>query len=239
MKPRDQPEYALCQSHIPTSLGWKMHRGAPEKVCRFISLKSQWEPHLDWEGLIRILQGNGLLYWSTWVLMHLPQYGRPRQSRNDQQKGPFILRPFCGFWGNWIFILSSTAAITNIQHYNFPGGSESKESSAMQETWVLSLDQEDPLEKQMATHLSTLAWKIPWTEEPGRLQSMGSQRVRHDWATSLFFSLFRWLSCSQKRPSEVSVAPSALPLPWPKLCKVHVISAAEPKISDIKIYIYW
>ena len=44
---------------------------------------------------------------------------------------------------------------------------------------------EDPMEKEMATHSSTLAWKIPWTEEPGRLQSMGSQRVRHGWATSL------------------------------------------------------
>ena len=51
---------------------------------------------------------------------------------------------------------------------------------AMQKTWVQSLGWEDPLEKEMATHSSTLAWKIPWTEEPGRLQSMGSQRVGHD-----------------------------------------------------------
>ena len=51
---------------------------------------------------------------------------------------------------------------------------------AMKETWVQSLDQEDPLEKGMATHPSILAWRIPWTEEPGRLQSMGSQRVGHD-----------------------------------------------------------
>ena len=56
---------------------------------------------------------------------------------------------------------------------------------AMQETWVQSLGQEDPLEKEMATHFSTLAWKIPWMEEPGRLESMGSQRVGHDRATSL------------------------------------------------------
>ena len=48
---------------------------------------------------------------------------------------------------------------------------------AMQETWVQSLGWEDPLEKEMVTHSSTLAWKIPWTEKPGRLQSMGSQRV--------------------------------------------------------------
>ena len=49
-----------------------------------------------------------------------------------------------------------------------------------QEIWVQSLGREDPLEKEMATHSRLLAWKIPWTEEPGGLQSMGSQRVRHD-----------------------------------------------------------
>ena len=50
----------------------------------------------------------------------------------------------------------------------------------MQETWVQSLGQEDPLEKEMANHSSILAWRIPWTEEPGGLQSTGSQRVGHD-----------------------------------------------------------
>ena len=52
--------------------------------------------------------------------------------------------------------------------------------NAMWETWVQFLGQEDPLQKEMATHSSTLAWKIPWTEEVGRLQSMGSERVGHD-----------------------------------------------------------
>ena len=51
---------------------------------------------------------------------------------------------------------------------------------AMRETQVQFLGREDPLEKEMATHSSTFAWKIPWTEEPGRLQSMGSQRVGHN-----------------------------------------------------------
>ena len=51
---------------------------------------------------------------------------------------------------------------------------------AMQETWVRSLGQEDPMEKEMATHSSILAWRIPWTEQPGRLQSMGLQGVGHD-----------------------------------------------------------
>ena len=55
-----------------------------------------------------------------------------------------------------------------------------KRLSTMQETWVQSLGWEDLPEKEMATHSSILAWKIPWTEEPGRLQSMGLQRVEHD-----------------------------------------------------------
>ena len=65
-----------------------------------------------------------------------------------------------------------------------------KHLPAMQETQVQSLGREDPLEKEMATHSSTLAWKIPWIEKPCRLQSMGSQRVGHDWATSLHFTSF-------------------------------------------------
>ena len=55
-----------------------------------------------------------------------------------------------------------------------------KRLPAMWETWVRSLGQEDPLEKEMATHSSILAWRIPWTEEPGGLQSTGSQKVGHD-----------------------------------------------------------
>ena len=56
----------------------------------------------------------------------------------------------------------------------------------MQETRVSSLGREDPLEMEMATHSSILAWRIPWTDEPGGLQAVGSWRVGHDWATSLY-----------------------------------------------------
>ena len=63
---------------------------------------------------------------------------------------------------------------------DFPGGSDGKVSVYNVETWVRSLGLEDLLEKEMAIHSSTIAWKIPWTEEPGRLQSMGSQRVGHN-----------------------------------------------------------
>ena len=62
----------------------------------------------------------------------------------------------------------------------FPGGSVIKNLPAIQETNVQSLGQEDPLEKEMTIHSSILAWKIPWTEQLGGLQSMGSHRVRHD-----------------------------------------------------------
>ena len=65
----------------------------------------------------------------------------------------------------------------------FPHGSVVKNPPAMQETLVWSMGLEDCLEEEMATHSSILAWEIPWTEEPGGLQSLGLQRVRHDWVT--------------------------------------------------------
>ena len=68
-------------------------------------------------------------------------------------------------------------------------GSDSKESACNEDTWVLSQGQEDPPEKGMATHSSILAWRIPWTEEPGGLQSMESQRIRHNFVTLTFTSL--------------------------------------------------
>ena len=69
-------------------------------------------------------------------------------------------------------------------HYEgFSSGSVLNNLPSMQETWVQSLGQEDPLEKEMATHSSILAWRIPWTEKPARLQSIELQRVGHNQAT--------------------------------------------------------
>ena len=65
-----------------------------------------------------------------------------------------------------------------------------KNLPAILETWVWSMGWEDPLEKRMATHSSILAWRIPWTEESGGLQSMGSQRDRHSWVTDTFIFHF-------------------------------------------------
>ena len=76
-----------------------------------------------------------------------------------------------------------------------------KHLPAMQETWVWSLGREDSLEKEMAPHSSIVAWRIPWTEEPGGLQSTGSQRVGHDWVTSLSVgSIWNFLFCIPLEP---------------------------------------
>ena len=83
-----------------------------------------------------------------------------------------------------------------------------KHLPVMWETQDWPLGREDPLEKEMAPHSSTLAWKIPWMEEPGRLQSMGLQRVRHNWATSLSFKIISHFA--------LHLVPLLLPLtlPW-------------------------
>ena len=70
-----------------------------------------------------------------------------------------------------------------------PGSSDSKAFAGMRESQVRFLGWADPLEKEMAIHSSTLAWKIPWTEEPDRLQSMGSQRVGHKWSSGFPYFL--------------------------------------------------
>ena len=79
-------------------------------------------------------------------------------------------------------LISAVQLSDSVMHVypGFPGSSMVKNPPTMWETWVRSLGQEDPLEKEMATHSSILAWEIPWTEESGGLRSMGSQRVRHD-----------------------------------------------------------
>ena len=81
-------------------------------------------------------------------------------------------------WNSSLFIFF-TASLVAQSVKNLP---------AVQETRIWSLGWEDPLEKEMATHSSILAWKISWTKEPGGLQSMGSQRVGHDWATNTYYS---------------------------------------------------
>ena len=93
-----------------------------------------------------------------------------------------------------LFTLQTSLYLSNFSppapNIGFPVAQMVKNLPAMQETQVPSLGQEGPLEKEMATHSSILAWRIPWTEKPGGLQSIGLQRVGHDWATSL-----HWILC--------------------------------------------
>ena len=83
-----------------------------------------------------------------------------------------------------VWVLTSGPPRESLFSFNldkgFPSGSVVDNLSAMQETQFRTLDQEDPLEKKMATHSSNLAWRIPWTEESAGLRSIRSQRVRHD-----------------------------------------------------------
>ena len=87
-----------------------------------------------------------------------------------------------------IMVRNSNCFCTNIVgNQGFAGSTVAKNLPSIQETWVRSLGWEDPLEKEIATHSSILAWKFPWTEEPGGLQSMGSQRVGHNLASEHIF----------------------------------------------------
>ena len=105
--------------------------------------------------------------WETWV-------GKIPWRREQLPTPVSWLGEFHGLYSPWGHKESETT-----EQLSF-GLQMVKNLPAMQETWVQSQGQEDPLEKEMATHSSILAWRIPWTEEPGGLQSMGSQRVKHN-----------------------------------------------------------
>ena len=112
------------------------------------------------------------------------------------------------------------------------------------ETPVRSLGWEDPLVKEMATNSSTLAWKIPWTEEPGMLQSMGSQRVGHDWGTSLTRLVITFLPRSKRLLISRLQSPFAVILE-PRKIKSDTVSTVSPPIChevmgpDAMILVFW
>ena len=83
----------------------------------------------------------------------------------------------------------------SVESAGFPGGSDGKESTYYQETWVQSLCWEDPLQKGMSTHSNILAWRIAWTEETGGLEPMGSQRIGHCWITNIHTRSLQHFSC--------------------------------------------
>ena len=96
---------------------------------------------------------------------------------------------------NWSDSAAVAAASSTSRKGGFPGGSDGKESACNEGDMGSILGWEDPLEEGMTTHSSILAWRIPWTEEPRRLQSMGLQKVGHDWVTFIFTLFHRVKSC--------------------------------------------
>ena len=109
----------------------------------------------------------------------------PSNSKIKQLFCGLILRGNLPSIGSKIELILSKVSSKHI--LGFPGGSVGKESACNEETWVQSLGQEDPLEREMATDSTILVWRIPGTEEPGGLQSMRSQRIEHDWITPIFW----------------------------------------------------
>ena len=150
----------------------------------------------------------GTEFWKHWSLIILSPLKPMSTFFRDKNDFLFILEVFDVLSTSWS---------------GFPGGSVVKNLPAMQEiqeTWLWLLGREDPLKEGMATHSSILAWRIPWTEEPGGLQSMESQRVGHDWSdwahmqVNMMLTLMlitvdtcgdRWDLCTDPRPHLCSV----------------------------------
>ena len=129
------------------------------------------------------LSMSSVLCWGTELFMYVPPLAFPGGSAgkesicNEGDLGSIPGSGRCLGDGNSYPLQYSWAPLVAQTVKNLP---------AMRETWVRSLGWEEPLEKGTATHSSILAWRIPWTEETARLQSMGSQRVGHSWATFTF-----------------------------------------------------
>ena len=149
-----------------------------------------WVQSLGWEDSLE----DGMATHSSILAWRIPtDWGVWRATVHEVAKSPTRLSDQTWHTLAWIFVLNVLLGL------RVPGSSPFslgnlltslvaqmvKRLTTMQETQVQSLGQEDPLEKEMATHSSILAWRIPCIEEPGRLQSMGSQRVGHDWVISL------------------------------------------------------
>ena len=118
-----------------------------------------------------------------------------------------------------------------------------KRLSAMQETWVRSLGREDHLEKEMATHSSILAWRISWMEEPGGLQSTGSQRVGHDWVTSHIHILDLMMTPSKRTYSNLlQLLGMLLPVPltlWQATVGPHLHQRLQDIHRQVWLSLLW
>ena len=122
----------------------------------------------------------------------------------------------------------------------FPGGSDGKASACNAGDWVQSLGWEDPLENEMACHSSILAWKISWTEEPGWLQSMGLQRVGHDWATEMNWTdlIHPWNHHHNQYNKHIHRFKKIPPDFWPSFCGKDIYIEIYPFNKFFSVQ-YW
>ena len=146
---------------------------------RLKKMQFSWIPsRLSESGVSESWDGRGTFLVVQWLRLRAPNAGR-QGSSPDEGTGCYMLKLKIPKPEQRSKILRASIKTQHRQT-----AQTVKNQPAMQETQVQSLGREDPLEKGMATHFAILAWRISWTEEPGRLQSMGLQRVGHDWVTN-------------------------------------------------------
>ena len=166
-------------------LRWILHSSL---LCDHWNLKALTHGPTDWtfSDCISIVQRqDAVLSWEKeWVLLHDQRRAKDpiHNSSYDGYGGKVPIHAFNGYKNKKLVLAQVLQGASLVAQ-------RIKRLPAMQETRVWSLGWENPLEKEMATHSSILTWRIPWTEEPGGLQSTGSQRIRHDWAISQSVSL--------------------------------------------------
>ena len=174
---------------------------------------SPWESSVDGLNLYLFLWGVSFFVYQRDVFM--PGFGGKQASPNKKIK-TFINGLLCSRFNCWCRCLSAyiycrcMASLVTQTVKCLP---------AMWETRVWFLGKEDPLEKEMAAHSNILAWKIPWTKEPGRLQFMGSQKIGHDWAlpfTSDVGQLFTICCCTERTGYEI------ICIVWWDFCNTHL-----------------
>ena len=173
------------------------------KPCKQFSRMPSWSKHYGSISYYRVLETLSLpassWHWGKWD----PERRKKLPTRGQLRIKNWIFRPptLISFLGPIYILTRSCKPVAHrlnilfacfiVSFWDFPVTQRVQNLPAVQETWVRSLGGEDPLAKGIAIHSSILAWTIPWTEEPGGLQSMGSQRVGHDWSdwawvTSIF-----------------------------------------------------
>ena len=160
---------------LPSCLQFCKHQGLFQLINSVHQMTKVLELQLQHQSFQWSLRVDFPYYWLVWS---------PHSPRNYQESS---LKP--QFKNIYSLMLNLLYGLTLTSIPGFSCGSDGKESSTVQHAWVPFLGREDPLERETTIHSCILTWKIPWIEEPGRLQTMGSQRARQDWETNTLISI--------------------------------------------------